>query len=159
MPTVCPRASFCLSSLLSFRLASKASMVFRACLLPVFFTVFPTCFQGFHGLQGLSSACLLYCLSDLLPGRYGLQGLSSACILSCLSDLLASMAFRASLLPVFFHDFDYFTNVNGYNFTVVVLRKSKLADKINYAASPLNFQHALNCSSSKLRCQLNVETC
>ena len=89
---------------------------FRASLLPVFFTAFPTCFQG-------------------------------------------ALAFRASRLPVFFHDFDYLTNVNGYNFTVVVLRKSKLADKINYAASPLNFQHALNCSSSKLRCQLNVETC
>ena len=81
------------------------------------------------------------------------------CLYSFLSFRLASMAFRDSLLPVFFHDFDYFTNANGYNFTVVVLRKSKLADKINYAASSLNFQHALNCSSSKLRCQLNVETC
>ena len=69
---------FQLSSLLSFRLASRASVAFRASLLPVFFTVFPTCFQGamafrasllpvffpvfhtcFHGLQGLSTACLL----------------------------------------------------------------------------------------------------
>ena len=69
------------------------------------------------------------------------------------------MAFRASLLSVFFHDFDYFTNVNGYNFTVVVLLKSKLADKINYTASPLELQNVQNCASSILRCKLNVETC
>ena len=91
----------CLSSLLFIRLASSPSMGFKASLLPAFYTVFPTCFQPFHGFQGLPTACLLRCLSDLLPALLWPSGPLS-CLSCLLSFRLASSPSRACVLPVSF---------------------------------------------------------
>ena len=93
-----------MSFLLSFRLASRATVRPGTSLLPVVSTVFPTCFHAYSSPRNLSSACLLYCLSDLIPRLPWSSGLVF-CLSSVLSFRLASrasMAFRASLLPVFF---------------------------------------------------------